>query len=81
MRLGGNDYTLRELGGAFGDLGTLVPFLAGYITITGMDPAGLLLGFGVFGVATGLRYRTPIAVQPMIFPNSSTWHRARRSGA
>ena len=31
MRLGGNDYTLRELGGAFGDLGTLVPFLAGYI--------------------------------------------------
>ncbi|MET0850179.1 MAG: putative sulfate/molybdate transporter [Candidatus Rokuibacteriota bacterium] len=81
MRLGGNDYTLRELGGAFGDLGTLVPFLAGYITITGMDPAGLLLGFGVFGVATGLRYRTPIAVQPVIFPNSSTWHRPRRSGA
>jgi predicted benzoate:H+ symporter BenE len=65
MRLGGNDYTLRELGGAFGDLGTLVPFLAGYITITGMDPAGLLLGFGVFGVVTGLRYRTPISVQPM----------------
>ena len=65
MRLGGNDYTLRELGGAFGDLGTLVPFLAGYITITGVDPAGLLLGFGVFGVVTGLHFKTPIAVQPM----------------
>jgi len=65
MRLGGNDYTVRELGGAFGDLGTLVPFLAGYITITGVDPAGLLLGFGVFGVVTGLHFKTPIAVQPM----------------
>ncbi|HUG36135.1 MAG TPA: putative sulfate/molybdate transporter [Candidatus Limnocylindrales bacterium] len=65
MRLGGNDYTLRELGGAFGDLGTLVPFLAGYIAITGMDPAGVLLGFGVFGVATGLHFKTPVAVQPM----------------
>ena len=39
MRLGGNDYTRRELGGAFGGLGTLVPFLAGYIPITGVDPA------------------------------------------
>jgi MFS superfamily molybdate transporter len=65
MRLGGNDYTLRELGGAFGDLGTLVPFLAGYIAITGMDPAGVLLGFGVFGVVTGLHFKTPVAVQPM----------------
>ena len=30
---GGNTYNLRELAGAFGDLGTLIPFLVGYITI------------------------------------------------
>ena len=38
MRLGGNDYTPRELGGAFGDLGTLVPFLAGHIRSPASTP-------------------------------------------
>ena len=40
MRLGGNEYDLREFAGAFGDLGTLIPFLVGYITISNMDPVG-----------------------------------------
>ena len=31
---GGNAYNLREIAGAFGDLGTLIPFLIGYITIS-----------------------------------------------
>jgi MFS superfamily sulfate permease-like transporter len=54
-----------ELSGAFGDLGTLVPFLLAYITIVGVDPAGMLLAFGVAFVAAGLVFRTPFPVQPM----------------
>jgi predicted benzoate:H+ symporter BenE len=55
----------REWSGAFGDLGTLVPFLLAYVTVVGVAPAGMLLGFGVALVATGLYFRTPLAVQPM----------------
>jgi predicted benzoate:H+ symporter BenE len=55
----------REWSGAFGDLGTLVPFLLAYVTVVGVAPAGMLLGFGAALVATGLYYRTPMAVQPM----------------
>ena len=65
MRIGGNDYSLRELAGAFGDLGTLIPFLVGYITITGMDPVGVLVAFGLFKIVAGLYFKTPVPVQPM----------------
>lgn len=46
MRLGGNRFDRSELAGAFGDLGTLVPFVIGYVTIAQLDPQGVLLGFG-----------------------------------
>ncbi len=65
MRIGGNDYTLQELAGAFGDLGTLIPFLVGYITITGMNPVGILVAFGLFKIFAGLYFRSPIPIQPM----------------
>jgi predicted benzoate:H+ symporter BenE len=55
----------REWAGAFGDLGTLVPFLLAYITIVGVEPAGMLLAFGAAFVAAGVIYRTPFPVQPM----------------
>jgi MFS superfamily molybdate transporter len=61
----GNEYNRRELAGAFGDLGTLVPFVVGYLTINRLDPHGVLLGFGLVAVATGLYFRTPLSVQPM----------------
>lgn len=64
-RKAGNRYDLAELSGAFGDLGTLVPFVIAYLAIVKMDPAGVLLGFGVVMIATGLWYRTPFPVQPM----------------
>jgi hypothetical protein len=54
-----------EWAGAFGDLGTLVPFLLAYITIVGIQPAGMLLGFGIALVAAGFYFRTPFPVQPM----------------
>lgn len=65
MRVGGNTYDLREAAGAFGDLGTLIPFLVGYLTITGMDPVGVLVSFGLFKILAGLYFRTPVPVQPM----------------
>jgi len=33
MRMWGNDYNTMECAGAFGDLGTLIPFVEGYVTI------------------------------------------------
>lgn len=65
MRLWGNDYNKMELAGAFGDLGTLIPFVVGYITLNKMDPLGILIAFGVFKIFVGLYFRTPVSVQPM----------------
>ena len=55
----------REWAGAFGDLGTLVPFLLAYVTIVGVQPTGMLLAFGIALITTGAYYRTPFPVQPM----------------
>ena len=65
MRVAGNDYDVREVAGAFGDLGTLIPFLVGYVTITRLDPQNLLLAFGLTAVISGFYFRTPMPVQPM----------------
>src|SRR5438309_2697747 len=65
MRIGGNEYNLQDLAGAFGDLGTLIPFLDFYITISNIDPVGVLVGFGVFKIIAGLYYKTPVPIQPM----------------
>jgi MFS superfamily sulfate permease-like transporter len=56
---------IRELSGACGDLGTFIPHVIGAITIAGLAPAGVLFGFAVFLIGTGLFYGLPIAVQPM----------------
>jgi MFS superfamily sulfate permease-like transporter len=60
-----NRYDVGELAGAFGDLGTLIPFVAAYISVVKMDPAGILLAFGSMLVVVGFVYRTPFPVQPM----------------
>jgi MFS superfamily sulfate permease-like transporter len=65
VQVGGNEYNLRELAGAFGDLGTLIPFLVGYITITKMDPVGVLVSFGLFKILADLYFKTPVPIQPM----------------
>jgi predicted benzoate:H+ symporter BenE len=57
--------SLRELSGALGDLGTLLPLVLGMIAVVGLAPVPVLLGFAVFYVATALYYRLPIPVQPM----------------
>ena len=54
-----------EFAGAFGDLGTLIPFVVGYITLNKMDPLGILVAFGLFKIFVGLYFRTPVPIQPM----------------
>ncbi|MCA2009840.1 putative sulfate/molybdate transporter [Tritonibacter mobilis] len=56
---------LREANGALGDIGTLLPLGLGAIALAGLSPQMVLLGFGLFYIATGLVYRLPIPVQPM----------------
>ena len=65
MRLWGNEYNRNEFAGAFGDLGTLIPFVVGYITLTKVDPLGILVAFGLFKIFAGLYFRTPVPIQPM----------------
>lgn len=60
-----NRFDRMEWAGAFGDLGTLVPFVVAYIAVLGVDPFGVLLAFGVSLVTCGLYYKTPFPVQPM----------------
>ncbi|MCL4533596.1 MAG: putative sulfate/molybdate transporter [Bacteroidetes bacterium] len=62
---GGNIYNRTEFAGAFGDLGTFIPFVVAYITINKMDPLGILLAFGLFKIYVGLLFKTPMPVQPM----------------
>ena len=61
----GNRFDRMEWAGAFGDLGTLIPFVVAYITVVKVDPFGILLSFGIAMVVCGLVYKTPFPVQPM----------------
>src|SRR5438874_10317382 len=56
---------IQEAGGACGDLGPFIPHVIGAITVAGLAPAGVLFGFAVFLIGTGLFYGLPMPVQPM----------------
>jgi hypothetical protein len=60
-----NRYDKMEWAGAFGDIGSLIPFVVAYITIVKIEPLGLLFMFGICLLAAGFYYRTPLPVQPM----------------
>jgi MFS superfamily sulfate permease-like transporter len=55
----------QEWNGAFGDLGTDLPLLAGMILTAKLDAASVLILFGVMQILTGLFYRIPMPVQPL----------------
>ncbi len=57
-------FTLREFGGAFGDWGTLVPFIIGYISIVGLSPAGIFITLGITNIILGVKFNLPLPVQP-----------------
>jgi len=63
--LRGNRFDRMEWAGAFGDLGTLIPFVVAYLSMLSLDPFGVLFSFGVAMIICGLVYRTPFPVQPM----------------
>src|SRR3954453_17039557 len=56
---------IQECSGACGDLGTFIPHVIGAITVAGLAPFGVLFGFAVFLIGTGLFYGLPLPVQPM----------------
>jgi hypothetical protein len=60
-----NRFGRMEWAGAFGDLGTLIPFVVAYIALLKMDPFGILFSFGASMVICGIYYKTPFPVQPM----------------
>lgn len=60
-----NHYGINEWAGAFGDIGTLIPFVLAYIIVLHMNPVGVLFAFGLSKIATGLFYKTPVPIQPM----------------
>ncbi len=60
-----NRFDRMEWAGAFGDLGTLIPFVVAYIAVLKMDPFGILFSFGAALVVCGAYFKTPIPVQPM----------------
>jgi MFS superfamily sulfate permease-like transporter len=60
-----NRFDLAEVGGAFGDLGTLIPFVVAYVGVLKMDATSVLLPFGVALLVVGFVFRTPFPVQPM----------------
>lgn len=65
MKIGPFRFDLNELGGAFGDIGTLLPLSLGLIAISGLDPSFLFLTVGLAYIAAGIYFRVPTPIQPM----------------
>jgi len=55
----------NELSGAFGDMGTDFPLIAGMILAAGLNPASVLTLFGIMQILTGLLYGIPMPAQPL----------------
>ncbi len=49
----GNRFDRLEWAGAFGDLGTLIPFMVAYISLLKVDPLGMLFAFGISQIVIG----------------------------
>ncbi len=58
-------WSVGEVSGSLGDLGTFLPHIVGAITVVGMAPAVILTTFGLFYALSGAFYGMPMAVQPM----------------
>ena len=57
-------FTLLEISGAFGDWGTLIPYVIGYTSIVGLNPAYIFLCLGITNIILGIKFNLPLPVQP-----------------
>lgn len=48
-----------------GNLGTVLPLSIGYIVVCGLDPAGLLIMFGLAAIVSALLFKLPMSIEPM----------------
>ena len=62
---GGVRFDRNELAGAFGDIGTDLPLVAGMILAAGLHSASVLVMFGLMQLVTAFVYRIPMPVQPL----------------
>lgn len=62
---GGLRFDRNELAGAFGDIGTDLPLVAGMILAAGLHSASVLVMFGLMQLVTAFVYRIPMPVQPL----------------
>jgi len=60
-----NRFDKMEWSGAFGDIGTFIPFVFGLILLTEIDAKGIFFTFGFALIFTGYFFKTPMPVQPM----------------
>lgn len=58
-------FDLFEIGGAMGDLGTLLPLTVALITLNGLNATSAFLVVGIAYLASGFVYRLPVPVQPL----------------
>ncbi len=65
MQINSFRFNLQELGGALGDLGTLLPLMVALILVNGLNATTVLVGVGLFYIGSGLYYRIPTPVQPL----------------
>lgn len=66
MRVGSFRFNLQELGGALGDLGTLLPLMVALVLINGLNATSVLVVVvGLFYILSGLYFRIPTPVQPL----------------
>ena len=65
MRNNAFRFNLQELGGALGDLSTLLPLMVAMILINGLNATLVLVGVGMFYIVSGIYFRLPMPVQPL----------------
>ncbi len=65
MQIRSFEISSRELAGAFGGYGTILPLVMGYIVVCGLEPGGLFIMLGAVNIILGLVYRLPMPLEPM----------------
>lgn len=58
-------FDVRELAGAVGDVGVLVPIAVAMVVVNGLSATAALLPAGILYVVAGWYYRVPVPVQPL----------------